>query len=43
MRFKLKLALDPLPYGNTIPVNYQYELSGWIYRTLASGDQMKKY
>jgi CRISPR-associated endoribonuclease Cas6 len=39
MRFKLNLNLDPLPYGNTIPVNYQYELSGWIYRTLASGDQ----
>ncbi|MFA6589577.1 MAG: CRISPR-associated endoribonuclease Cas6, partial [Bacteroidales bacterium] len=38
MRFKLLLTLDPLSYGNKIPVNYQYELSGWIYRTLANGD-----
>lgn len=38
MRFDLILTFDPVPYGNTIPVNYQYELSGWIYRTLAKGD-----
>lgn len=39
MRFKLTLTFDRATYGNIIPVNYQYELSGWIYRTLAKGDQ----
>ncbi|MDP4276680.1 MAG: CRISPR-associated endoribonuclease Cas6 [Bacteroidota bacterium] len=38
MRFKLNLIFDFNPFGNTLPANYQYELSGWIYHTLAHGD-----
>lgn len=34
---KLQLNLQCRP-GSRIPFNYQYELSAWIYRTLASGD-----
>lgn len=38
MRFKLILSFDFKPFGNILPVNYQYELSGWIYHTIANGD-----
>ena len=38
MRFKLTLLFDFKPFGNILPANYQYELSGWIYHTLANGD-----
>ncbi|SDC62279.1 CRISPR-associated endoribonuclease Cas6 [Williamwhitmania taraxaci] len=38
MRFEIKLAVD----GNAppiLPINYQYELASWIYRTIAEGDR----
>lgn len=35
MKLQLNLICRP---GSRIPFNYQYELSAWIYRTLASGD-----
>ncbi|MCX6272890.1 MAG: CRISPR-associated endoribonuclease Cas6 [Bacteroidetes bacterium] len=37
MRFKLILEAD-LPRGNQLPLNYQYELSSWIYKTISFGD-----
>jgi len=36
MRFKLHL--QKVGTGNRLPINYQYELSAWIYKTLQSGD-----
>lgn len=39
MRFKVDLLFDFSRYGNRLPINYQYELSGWIYHTLAKGDE----
>ncbi|GAH02699.1 unnamed protein product, partial [marine sediment metagenome] len=37
MRFKIELALEN-PVENLLPVNYQYELSSWIYNiSLLSG------
>jgi len=36
MRFKLSLQKTGI--GNTIPINYQYELSAWIYKTIHFGD-----
>lgn len=39
MRFKIALSLDFGTYGNVMPINYQYELSSWIYHTLAKGDK----
>lgn len=38
MRFKLTLSFDFRAFGKLLPANYQYELSGWIYHTLAKGD-----
>lgn len=38
MRFNLTIAFDHKSFGNKLPANYQYELSGWIYNTLAKGD-----
>ena len=38
MRFKLTLSFDFRALGKLLPANYQYELSGWIYHTLANGD-----
>lgn len=38
MRFKLNIRFDTKPYGSKLPLNYQYELSAWIYKTLANGD-----
>lgn len=38
MRFRLTLNFEFSKYGNKIPVNYQYELSAWIYNMLAKGD-----
>lgn len=35
MRIKLTLNCRP---GSIIPINYQYELSAWIYRTLAQAN-----
>lgn len=36
MRFKLTLSVDR--QRCILPINYQYELSAWIYRTLHCGD-----
>ena len=38
MRFKITLTPDYILFGNEIPMNYQYELSSFIYRTLARSD-----
>ena len=39
MRFKLSLNIDNHVFGNRLPINYQYELSAWIYRIIAQGDE----
>jgi CRISPR-associated endoribonuclease Cas6 len=36
MRFKL--SLQKIGIGNNIPINYQYELSAWIYKTIHFGN-----
>lgn len=41
MKFKLKLTLTKNPQGivtRNLPINYQYELSSWIYRIINYGD-----
>jgi len=39
MRFTLTLSTDlSSKSGNTLPINYQYELSSWIYKVLNSSD-----
>lgn len=38
MRFKLKLYINKEKSGNALPLSYQYELSAYIYHTLAKGD-----
>ena len=37
MRFKLTLAVDTR-YGNKLPINYQYELSAFVYATIYRAD-----
>lgn len=37
MRFRINLEPEP-GSGLLLPINYQYELSSWIYRTLEKGD-----
>jgi CRISPR-associated endoribonuclease Cas6 len=37
MRFKLKLSVSDAP-NCLLPVNYQYPLSAWIYKTIHEGD-----
>ncbi|MFP4449291.1 MAG: CRISPR-associated endoribonuclease Cas6 [Bacteroidales bacterium] len=39
MRFKLILETNTNNNGNLLPLNYQYELSSWIYKTLNYGNQ----
>jgi len=39
MRFKLTLNIEHQVYGNKLPINYQYELSAWIYRIISQGDR----
>ena len=39
MRFQLSLKIDSHVFGNRLPINYQYELSAWIYKIIAQGDQ----
>ena len=39
MRFKLILQVKRRAFGNLLPINYQYEQSGAIYRILASADE----
>lgn len=37
---RIRLSFNTLKRGvNTIPVNYQYPISAWIYQTLAKGDR----
>jgi len=40
MRFQLSLRVDSQVFGNILPINYQYELSAWIYRIIAQGDRL---
>lgn len=35
---RLRLTLQVIGKCNTLPLNYQYELSSWIYKTLNFGD-----
>jgi len=37
MRFKLTLTVERVSFGNALPLSYQYELSSFIYHTLANG------
>ena len=39
MRFKINLSIDSRTFGNRLPINYQYELSAWIYKIIACGDE----
>lgn len=39
MRFKLTLNIDKKAFGNRLPLNYQYELSSFIYRAIARSDK----
>jgi CRISPR-associated endoribonuclease Cas6 len=39
MPFKLSLTIDSQSFGNRLPINYQYELSAWIYKIIAQGDE----
>jgi CRISPR-associated endoribonuclease Cas6 len=36
---RLRLSLDVTGKNNVLPINYQYELSSWIYKVLNFGDQ----
>lgn len=38
MRFELSLTLENKHIANILPLNYQYELSAFIYKTLAMSD-----
>jgi len=38
MRFKLLLNINQQVFGNALPLSYQYELSAYIYHTLAKGN-----
>lgn len=38
MRFLLHLSIDKQAFGNVLPFSYQYELSAFIYHTIAKGD-----
>lgn len=39
MRFKLVLEVNKRTFGNTLPINYQYEQSAAIYKILSYGDK----
>jgi len=39
MRFKLTLNIEHQVYGSRLPINYQYEMSAWIYRIISQGDE----
>jgi CRISPR-associated endoribonuclease Cas6 len=38
MRFKI--VLETISGQNVLPINYQYELAGWIYKVLEKGDKV---
>ena len=40
MRFKLNLRLNKGVYGNILPISYQYELSAYIYKTIAKSNHL---
>jgi len=40
MRFKLGLTIERHAFGSILPINYQYELSSWIYKIIAQGDRL---
>ena len=40
MRFKLNLRLNKGVYGNILPISYQYELSAYIYKTIAKSNNL---
>lgn len=35
---KFKLSFQVSEKNNTLPINYQYEFSTWIYKTLIAGN-----
>jgi CRISPR-associated endoribonuclease Cas6 len=39
MRFQISLQTAGHAFGNRLPINYQYELSAWIYKIIAQGDR----
>ena len=39
MRFRLTLQIDRKAFGTVLPLNYQYELSAFIYRAIAQADR----
>jgi CRISPR-associated endoribonuclease Cas6 len=39
MRFKLTLLTDKKVFGSQLPLNYQYELSAFVYRSIAQADR----
>lgn len=39
MRFKLILEVNKRAFGNLLPINYQYEQSGAIYKILSEADE----
>jgi CRISPR-associated endoribonuclease Cas6 len=43
MRFKLTLQIDKRVFGNCLPLNYQYELSAFIYRAITKADENYAY
>jgi CRISPR-associated endoribonuclease Cas6 len=44
MRFKLTLNIDKQPFGNLIPLNYQYAASALIYKILSnSGSEFSSW
>jgi CRISPR-associated endoribonuclease Cas6 len=43
MRFKLILKTDSAAFGNLLPLNYQYELSAFIYKAIAQADNEYSY
>ena len=38
MRFKITLIPDSTK-ENLLPINYQYPLASWVYKTIATGDR----
>ena len=38
MRFRILLKIERDKFGDILPINYQYELSAWIYNVLAKYD-----
>lgn len=35
---QFKLTIEPTGLQRTIPINYQYEVSAWIYKTIRFGN-----